>query len=270
MVSKKVINNIIEKSVLTVVKCHDYPKALALKYYNEHKDEFQTETYTTNNRVLPSPVGKLQRIQGGLQESVNYESLEKGVARDYSTNSYIPLNMMLNGVSNWEEESEFMGVMSYDFGDGFVMPVLDFDKDNDPDYEGSPWVDMSMPQESEMLSGMIDKSPRVAVDSTVYRYGELPVDVEIGGHGRFKGFQSTSYNPFVAFEDIPEGDMWVQGEKDRRYKMTVHIMHGTKGMVLNEHTGCLDWQSELLLDKGMRYVVLDKNDSDMTAEILIY
>lgn len=260
MVSKKVINNIIEKSVLTIVKCHDYPKALALKYYNLHKDEFQTETYTTNNRILPSPSGKLQRVQAGLQENVDYTGLEKGVAHDYSTNSYIPLNMMLNNVPNWQDKCRFITHYINDKGE-FIMPVDD---------GRGEWTDVSINRESQILSEMINKSPQVAVDTTVYRYGELPLDIEIGGHGRFKGFQSTSYNPFIAFEDIPEGGAWVQGEKDRRYKMTVHVMKGTKGMVLNEHTGCHDWQSELLLDKGMRYVVLDKNDSDMTAEILIY
>lgn len=270
MVSKRVINNIIEKSVLTVVKCHDYPKSLALKYYDEHKDDFQSEVYTTNNEVLPSPVGELQRQQAKLQESIEYESLERGVAMDYSTNSYIPLNMMLNNVPNWEEESRFMGVQSYDFGNGFVMPVLD-----SPNNDGfGDWVDMSMPQESEMLSNMIDKSPRVASDTIVYRYGELPIDIKVGEHGVIKGFMSTSYNEYIAFDDIPNNGTWIQNEKkllDRvRYKQRIFVMKGTKGMVLNNHTGCMDWQSELLLDKGMRYVVLNKNDTDMTADILVY
>lgn len=270
MVSKRVINNIIEKSVLTIVKCQDYPKALALKYYNDHKDDFQTEVYTTNNKVLPSPVGKLQSKQAKLQESVDYESLERGVAHDYSTNSYIPLNMMLNNVPDWEKKSRFMGVMSYDFGNGFIMPVLD-SPNND---SRGDWVDMSMPQESEMLSNMIDKSPRVAEDTIVYRYGELPIDIQEGGHGVIKGFMSTTYNPYIAFEDIPNNGTWIQNEKrllDRvRYKQRIFVMKGSKGMVLNEHTGCVDWQSELLLDKGMRYVVLSKDDVNMSADILVY
>ena len=267
MVEKEIIYNIITKSIET--KCHDYPKAVALREFEQNKSQYQTETYEygTYTRTLPSPVGMLQSIQAEAQSKIEYESLEKGVARDYSTNSYIPLNMMLNNVTDWEKRCRFMG---YDFGNGFVMAVLDFDKEEDPNYEGSPWVDLSMPQESQILSGMIDKSPRVLRDSIVYRYGELPKDIPIGGHGRFKGFQSTSYNPFVAFEDIPEGGAWVQGEKDRRYKMTMYVPTGTKGMVLNRHNGCSDWQSELLLDKGQRYIVLNRNDKEMTADILIY
>lgn len=247
-----------------VVKCQ-YPKRVALQYYNKHKDEFQTQEWVEE---IPSPVGKLQREQADLQENINYESLEKGVAKDYSMNSFIPLGMMLNDVHDWEDKCRFIG---YDFGDGFVMPVLDFDKENDPNYNGSPWVDMSMPQESDMLSTMIDKSPRVANDSIVYRYGELPLDIQVGEHGVIKGFQSTSYNPFIAFKDIPEGGGWLSGkDKEVRYKQRIFVMNGTKGMVLNNHTGCVDWQSELLLDKGMRYVVLAKNDNDMTADILVY
>lgn len=266
MVSKEHISFAIEKSI-QVVKCgNDYPKARALKYWQEHKDEFQTETYYEDSEKIPSPVGRLQGIQADLQEDVDYTGIEMGVAHDYSTNSYIPLGMYLNNVPNWEKEARTW-VMAYDFGQGFVMAVIDFDKRNTGE---SPYVDLSMPEESEILSGMIDKSPRVQTDTTVYRYGELPLDISVGEHGVIKGFQSTSYNPYVAFKDIPEGGTWARVEADKRYKTTVHVMKGAKGMVLNRHNGCMDWQSELLLDKGMRYVVLDKNDTDMTAEILLY
>ena len=261
---KKIILKHIEDAIL---KCgDDYPKARALKYYREHKEEFQTEDYGgLNSETLPSPVGVLQRVQANLQEKVEYDSIERGVARCYSTNSYIPLGMMLNNVPNWEEECK-RWVMTYDFGNGLVMPVLD-----SPNNDGrGDWVDLTMPQQSEILSGMIDKSPRVQVDTTVYRYGELPLDIKVGEHGVIKSFMSTSYNPYIAFKDIPEGGAWAMVEADKRYKTTVHIMEGTKGMVLNRHTGCMDWQSELLMDKGQRYIVLAKNDTDMTAEILLY
>ena len=269
MVSREIIEQVLEKSLQA--KCHEYPKSIALKYYNEHKENFVTETYGygVDSRTIPSPVGRLQQIQADLQEEIYYESLERGVLRDYSTNSFIPLSLMLNGVPDWEDICRFIG---YDFGNGFVMPVLDFDKDNDPNYEGSPWVDMSMPQESKMLSQAIDKSPRVQSDCIVFRYGELPLDIPVGGHGTFKNFLSTSYNPYVAFEDIPNGGTWVQGShaKQTRYKLTINVMKGTKGIVLNRHTGCPDWQSELLLDKNQRYIVLSRDDTNMTAEILLY
>ena len=52
--------------------------------------------------------------------------------------------------------------------------------------------------------------------------------------------------------------------------MTIYAPTGTKGVVLNRHNGCVDWQSELLLDKNQRYVVLSRDDKNMTAEILLY
>ena len=265
MVDKETISNIFEKSI-QIVKCHDYPKAQALLYWEKHKQDFQTEDYGgMETETLPSPVGVLQRVQAKLQDNVDYTSIERGVAKCYSTNSYIPLGMMLNNIPNWEDQANDW-VISYDFGNGFALPVLD-----SPNNDGNgKWVDLTMPQQSEILSTMIDKSPRVAVDTTVFRYGELPLDIGVGEHGTIKSFMSTSYNPFIAFKDIPEGGAWAQVEADKRYKMTVHVMEGTKGMVLNRHTGCMDWQSELLLDKGMKYIVLDKNDDDMTAEILLY
>lgn len=273
MVSKQLI---LKEVTLAMEKCgNNYPKAKALKYYNEHKNDFQSEEYLSNSRRIPSPVGVLQQAQADLQEQIIYDGLEKGVLHDYSTNSFVPLGMYLNNIPNWEEECEFIG---YDFGDGFIMPVLDYDRVDDDGYtlpqykDGGARVDLSMPQESEMLSNMIDKSPRVQTDSIVYRYGDLPIDIGVGEHGVIKSFQSTSYNPYVAFEDIAEGGTWIdQYDKGMvRYKQRIFVMKGTRGIVLNKHTGCMDWQSELLLDKGMKYVVLAKDDANLTADILVY
>ena len=267
MVSRIIIEQAIEKSIY--VKCHDYPKAIALAYYEKHKDEFVSETYPSgvDTESLPSPVGKLQQIQADLQEEIDYDSLERGVLHDYSTDSFVALGMYLNSVPNWQDECDFLTHFISEDGD-FMLPVLDEDYNNG---EGR-WYSMSVQEESDRISKVIDKSPRVQTDCTVFRYGELPLDIQVGGHGKFNGFTSTSYNPYVAFDNIPNGGTWVQGshEQDVRYKLTVHVMEGTKGVVLNRHTGCMDWQSELLLDKGQRYIVLARNDKDKTAEILLY
>jgi len=263
MVNKNNIEYAINKSI-RIVKCHDYPKLIALRNFNE--SNFTTEDYQgQETEIIPSPVGILQNIQAMEQEKVEYESLERGVCKDYSTNSYIPINMYLNGVEDWEDRCKWI---VYHIDGKTVMPVLDFDKDNDPNYEGSPWVDMTIPEEIQTLSQAIDKSPRVQVDSLVYRYGALPDDLPVGGHGKFKGFTSTSYNEFIAFKDIPEGGAWTYGEK--RYRMRIYTPSGTKGIVLNRHTGCVDWQSELLLDKNQRYIILNRDDTNLTADILLY
>ena len=94
--------------------------------------------------------------------------------------------------------------------------------------------------------------------------------MKVGDHSAIKGFGSCSYNPYV-IDDIEQGGPWVQGEKNRRYKVKVYAMKGTKGIVLNDHSsGIPPWQSEWLLDKGQKYVVWSKNDNDMTAEIILY
>lgn len=266
MVSREHISKSFDYAIF---KCNDYPKAIALRYYKEHKDNFVSDTYPTgaDTESLPSPVGRLQQIQADLQEQIDYKSLERGVLHDYSTNSFIALGMMLNNVPNWMDECDFLTHYISDNGD-FMLPVLD-----SPNNDGrGDWHSMSVQEESDRISKVIDKSPRVQEDCIVYRYGELPLDIEVGGHGTFKSFTSTSYNPYIAFDNIPNGGTWVQGshEQEVRYKMRIFTPSGTKGVVLNEHTGCMDWQSELLLDKGQRYIVLARNDKEKTADILLY
>ena len=265
MVDKKTIETVLTKSI-RIVKCHDYPKAVALKNFNE--SDFFTERYGdgVDTEVLPSPVGALQSIQADAQLNVDYTSIEKGVLHCYATDSYIPINSYLNGVEDWEEDPRISWKL-YHFTGETTMPVLDESKEGTDE---SPWVDMTIPQQISVLDTIMGKNPTVQMDSLVYRYGELPLDIQVGDHGRFKGYISTSYNPFVAFKDIPEGGLWVQGEKNIRYKMRIFTPKGTRGVVLNRNNGCMDWQSELLLDRNQRYIVLNKNDVDMTADILIY
>ena len=266
MVSREIILEIINKSLQ--IKCHDYPKAIALQYYNEHKDDFRSEEYPTgvDTETLPSPVGRLQQQQADLQEDIYYESLERGALHDYSTDSFIPLGLMLNNVPNWQDKCGFIRHIINDKGE-FIMPVLDEDYNNGK----GRWYNMRITDESDLISQAIDKSPRVVEDCIVYRYGELPMDIGVGGHGKFNSFTSTSYNEYIAFKDIPTGGTWLSSaDKAKRYKMRIFTPTGTKGVVLNEHTGCRDWQSELLLDKGQRYIVLARDDDNMTADILLY
>ena len=67
MVDKSIISKSIDNAVL---KCgNNYPKAQALRYYKEHKDNFKVEEYNGMDvTVKPSPVGNLQRLQAELQE----------------------------------------------------------------------------------------------------------------------------------------------------------------------------------------------------------
>ncbi len=262
MVSKEHITKSFDYAIQ---KCHDYPKAVALRTFSEKTWESETYDGNVNTEDLPSPVGRLQQIQADLQEQVEYESLEKGALHDYSTDSFILVNPYLYGVSDWMDAVDFMGGVYINEKGEAVLAILDETLDNGR----GGWADATVPQEIELLDSAIEKSPRVAENSIVYRFGELPTGIKEGEHGVFKGFTSTSYNEWVAFDDIAEGGMWIDNRADR-YKMRIFTPSGTKGVVLNRHTGCMDWQSELLLGRNQKYVVLNINNDDMTADILLY
>ncbi len=282
MVKYTSIINTIEEYV---EKCHDYPKANAIRNFDP--DNFIEEVYydgTEKNRI-PSPQGHLQRTQEELQKNVNYTNLEIGTMHDYQTNSYIALNYWLNG---GELPTNRRSPMMMDIGfwmgyirgeDGelisgegegeFVMAVHNY-TGGWRSKEGHEYIDLSIPQEDELLHRAIDKTPPLQQDTVLYRYGELPDGLSVGSHSVIKGYGSTSFNDYVP-QDIMNNGAWVQEEKDRRFNIKVYAPKGTKGVVFNrESSGLPAWQSEFLLDKGQRYFVHSIDYENMTAEIVLY
>lgn len=280
-------NSIVKAIDDYVQKCHDYPKATAMRNFDPNN--FMEERWSENPEKIPSPQGTLQRVQEELQGSINYTNLEKGALGDYKTNSFLPLNYWLNGgklptnereLERLEWEIGFHGYMRGEDGElligdddnakgELVMPVHNYTVSWE-NREGHEYVDLSMPQEDELIKRAIDKSPKLQQDTVLYSYRELPLDLKEGDHGVIKGYGSTSFNPYV-IDDIMNNGQWVQGQKDRRLRCKIYAPKGTDGIVLNRQvSGSLAWQSEWLLNKNQRYFVRSINYETMEAEIVLY
>lgn len=216
------------------------------------KEEYTNEAYAHPDKIdldWESPQGRLQGIQSDAQWDTDYTFEEESVAYEWSTSLFIPLNSYLFN------KPDLFGEMHY----------------GDEVYNGDKLSDLS-----NRLSGVIDKSPRAKEDFVSYRWG--PVDdllgMEVGEGGTFKGFQSTSFNYSVAQKSLQEQvGGWF---KNNRGMVRYHNMKGSKGMVIDNSVRCKDWQSEWLLDKGQKFVLVGKGLVDyngekiMTYDVVVY
>lgn len=252
-----------------VQKCSDYPKAIALKYFKEHRDEFITETYDEgiNPKSDDSPVGHLQHQQAEAQERIEYTGRERGVLKGYSTNTFQPIQKYNNETDDWEESVLSKDGFYSDRFNAWMLPIFNFHK-NEEGKEVCTLENVPITNHVSLISNSIEKTPALEQDTILYRYGRIPGDIQEGGHGKFKGFTGLSYNKYTAHTEIKSWASWM--DKSHRYKLTVYAPKGTKGIVLNQHTGCRDYQSELLLDKNQNFIVLKRNDKNKTADILLF
>lgn len=275
-----------------VAKCGDYPKARALKYFKENKDNFQEESYDkgddpTNTR--PSPKGFLQKTQQELQKSINYKSDEKGAIEGYNTVMFTPLKeyleygMILKDLEDiylddvearsiWDEKTD----KYYE-----LLPLRDkHNSENPQDWETK---NVRVEKHIQLIDDAIDKSPVLQQDTVFYRWGRLdeksPFDEDFdieydeytgeGDHGIFNGFTGLTYNENVA-KDLPSYARWGNQNYVNRYQIKVYAPKGTKGITLDPNCGGKEWQSEFLLKRNQKFVVLSRDDENMTAEILLY
>lgn len=266
MVRYKTIFRIIDEHVR---KCSDYPKAIALKYFKEHQSEFLTETYDegVNPKSEDSPVGYLQKEQADAQEKIEYSGREKGVLKGYSTNTFQPIQKYNNDTEDWEESVESKDGYYSTKSRAWMLSIFNFHQ-NDEGKEVCTMEDVPIKEHVDLITESIEKTPPIQHDTILYRYGRIPDDIQEGGHGKFKGFTGLSYNKYTAHTEIKSWAKWM--DKSHRYKLTVYAPKGTKGIVLNNHTGCRDYQSELLLDKNQNFIVLSRDDNKKVAEILLF
>lgn len=279
---EKIINNILVKSDEFTYKCpkgYVSPKRLLERFQKNHEN-FREEEYTSDQDYLAehpdeilgwdSPVGQLQQLQEDLQKNINYEHWDMKVIQNYVTSTFLEVNKYLNKSQNWLQETFYP---KYD-DEGNEYYEEDYDYLQHEIYLGNPWTNInngepmlvSVPEYSEMLSKAIDRSPRLAQDTVFYRWGEFPSDLKTGDKGVFKGFTSTSYNKTVA-ENIQQGagSHWMD---NNRKMIRIFAPKGTKGVVPTEELLCDDWQSEFLLDKNQKYIVV--NNDDDVVDILLY
>ena len=261
-------------------KCSDYPKYQAFKYWKKYHDQFEEESWDSGNgRFInndESPVGHLQQAQEDLQDEVNYTNLEKEANHRYSVDYFNALQIYNNG-GDYETEVYDCGGDVVD-GECILPTVNHYGEDWSFDWTDTvafgedfmgDWSieDTNIKDIDQAITSSIEKSPVLLQDTVMHRWGELPDDLEVGNHGVFKGYTGMSFNEKVP-KDIKTWAGW--GDHSHRYMIKVYAMGGTKGMVLYPHNGCRDWQSEWLCGKNQRYILLSRDDDEMTAEILLY
>ena len=164
--------------------------------------------------------------------NVDYTRQEANYVHYYGKNTYDVLNNMLWDTDKWKKGVE-RGL-----------------------YDDQEWYD-------EMVNGLdsvISKSV-IQENTTVFRGGQLPKGLKVGDHSVLKGYTSTSYNPNRARE--------FQGVSDGRYNITIRVPKGAHGVLFNDQFDTFT-ESELLIGRNQKFVVLNIDDSKMEAEILLY
>lgn len=171
--------------------------------------------------------------QNEEQLKVEYERWDKNRVHYYGKNTYHVINSMLWDNDDWKRGVERGIYDDQEYYDEFV----------------------------EGLDKVIEKSPPIQVPTTVYRGGRFPQGMKIGDHGVLKGYTSTSYNPNTA--------RGFKATDEDRYLITIRVAKGTKGVLFNEQFETFT-ESELLVGRNQKYVVLNVNDDAKEVEILLY
>ncbi len=245
-------------------KCTNYPKANAIRFFKEHKDQFQMETWSdgSNGELIDgdtAPVGDLHKAQIELQEDVEYDGLEKGSAFLYSTSLFCDLQEYNNEEPSYGDLDFPVPVIDSETFDSYEDDIWDYDRERRT-YE----------QISQHIDDAIKKSPGLKQPTLLFRKGRVDSDewtyLEEGMKGKFKGFTGTSYNPRIP----RKGMSWASWMSSDRYQLSIYAMPDVKCMVLNPQNGCHDWQAEVLFPRNQRYVVMERDDDKRTATLLFY
>ena len=267
--TEEVIDIILEDKFNFEEKCKAGYKSPSQRAKEFNINDFKIDKFDENENPHPdfknmtsheiyaweSPQGRLQKIQSDLQSDIGYSDYEYDIASFWSTRLYEVLNPYLT-----DEDGSFARL-------GY-----------DDEYE--VYTDLeayTLKDASNILTEAIDKSPRLQESAVTYRWGNISdlLDKEIGEYGTFKAFQSTSFNYSVATHAFKDGIMKGLKSNDRGV-IRFFNPAGTKGMVIDETVYAHDWQSEWLLDKGQKYVLVGKGMVDydgeeiMTYDVLLY
>lgn len=277
MVSKKeieyILTNILKDNLTTNEKCgkprpgYKSPQQ-KLKEYKEYmvkNEEYNHERYgddqdwlnENGDDLFVSPCGEMQKVQQDLQREMNFNGDEKWLARGYNTTDFIMMNDYLYEKEGYED------AIYYDLPKGKLAKF----------YSPSSGDEFTVPQMCDALSDVIKKCPPVQEDCVTFRYGRFPDDLKEGDIGKFDGFLSVSYNETVAenFKYRQESDgMGVGGwMENNRKMMRIHTPKGTPCLAMDTVSlGTQDFQSEILFDKGQKYIVI--SNTPEVVDILLY
>ena len=122
-----------------------------------------------------------------------------------------------------------------------------------------------------VMDNLIDKSPPLQENTVLYRNGPFDLNLKVGETGKWKSYTSTSFNSYVARKGLSED---TQGElrwaNSTRFQIKIYAPKGTKGVVPYDGNGCEDFQSEFLIGRNQKYIVLSVDKKKRRAEVLLY
>lgn len=287
MVHKKVIEDILLKSIMEITgKCpRGYvspkyrlsafnPKDYTMEEYGSDQDPDNTKNLPENKYTYHSPIGRLQKIQEDLQDKINYTNVDKGMAEYWSFGGSMDINLSLL-LEKQPDKMKFSEVekesYSMDRKDPYKIEGWDehHPEDLDKDVDEVGWYPMFKKREIiKFMDELIEKSPRLQENCVMYRCGSLPTGLKVGDYGVLDCFSSCTFNPYVAEKAIRKMP-WV---KKKRYNIRIFAPQGTKGFVPYEGLDCEDWQSEWVLPRGQRFILLNRDTKTRppTADILLY
>ena len=208
------------------------------------------------------PIGRLEQKQFDLQEKVNYTDEEEGMISTYNSpdlDVFNKLNSYLNEVPYKSQKYRSGGVSSPEMLDGDTQIEVYTDK-------GQEFTDdMSLEDFSDKLSKIIKKSPSLQENSVLWRSGHFDKNLKVGESGTFNGFSSTTFNESFAYA-------WQENfGTENSYVMKIYAPKGTNG-VATEFAEDAHFESEFLLDKKQKYVIISKDDNlnPPVVELLLY
>lgn len=271
MINKEIILKTLNDAI---AKCGP---TIAQRYARFNAKDFKEDTFPADKRKDPSPIGRLQKIQEDLQEDIDYEWIEEGTLFMYTLRNFWEINAWNNKSKYHKNWKSLIYESDYERYDVDPLNPLDYkvkvtltDRLKTHKYVEPKTKEektLTIPEEADIMEKMIDKSPPLQENTILWRFGHWDVGLKAGDTGKWNSFTSTSFNSYVAKKRIKT--MQFSPSEDR-YQIKIYTPQGTKGIVPCENTNCEDFQSEFLLQKGQKYIVLNVDDDNRTAEILLY
>ena len=209
--------------------------------FKQDKDDYDRERMFDDD----STIGGLEanQIRHQQESNVDWTKLEKDRVNDYFFSSYSYLNTRLH---NGREFTEYnMSERGYD------------------EYELAEW-NKDYPNVLRSLDNAIGKSTGLVDNSVLYRAGAVDIGLDVGMHGVFKGYVSTSFQKETArmlAKENRDGYDWV---------IKIYSPKGTKGIAGNDHANFSNngytFEHEYLLGRNTGYTVIniDKEKKEYT------
>lgn len=273
------------KTIIDVIdtyldKCSDNPKYLALKYFKEHRDEFQKEEYMGNydpdnhpGDTIIAMAGILFSTQASGQYQIRYSPEEQSFLQAYRTYVYTLLQTYING-DNDKFVSFVKKLQDTEFKYNLEL-VEGGDENNMKDWRIRDFKAHTMDEVLDSINYSIDKSPTLLQDTVLYGYARLPTDADgkpvTEGHaGTYKGLRGVSYTKKLVHDpnSFLHDNGWV--DNDSRYNITYYCLKGTNGINLDKSVGCDNSQTERLFHSGQRAIVYEVNEDTREATVIIY